>query len=192
MLLRFLLLHLLLCLPAFAQVPLRLATFDVDATPPLGAPMAYDTVKRLDEMTLRCRGVVLLGAGDPLVLCAVDWIGIANEGHDAFRAALAEASTLAGDDAALGAALTTARNTIAALDGADPGVGPALGRGDTAAARTTAPAGVPWVSSERSSKPNDATCARSKATVDPATTNAVTPAANASAARSARQARSSA
>ncbi len=32
-----------------------------------------------------------MGAGQPVVLCAVDWIGIANEGHDAFRAALAEA-----------------------------------------------------------------------------------------------------
>jgi hypothetical protein len=54
--------------------------------------MAYDPVKRVDELTLRCRGVVLLGSGKPVVLCAVDWIGIANGGHDAFRAALAEAA----------------------------------------------------------------------------------------------------
>ena len=71
---------------------LRLATFDVDATPPLGSAMAYDPVKRVDELTLRCRGIVLLGAGQPIVLCAVDWIGIANAGHDAFRAALAKAA----------------------------------------------------------------------------------------------------
>ena len=71
---------------------LRLATFDVDATPPVGSPMAYDPVKRLDEMSLRCRGIVLLGAQQPIVLCAVDWIGIANEGHDAFRIALAKAT----------------------------------------------------------------------------------------------------
>jgi len=75
-----------------AAEPLHLATFDVDATPALGSAMAYDPVKRLDEMTLRCRGIVLLGAEQPIVLCAVDWIGIANEGHDAFRAALAEAA----------------------------------------------------------------------------------------------------
>lgn len=75
-----------------AEGGLRLARFDVDATPALGSAMAYDPVKRLDELTLRCRGVVLLGAGQPIVLCAVDWIGIANEGHDAFRAALAEAA----------------------------------------------------------------------------------------------------
>jgi hypothetical protein len=71
---------------------LRLATFDVDATPPVGSAMAYDPVKRLGELTLRCRGIVLLGAGQPIVLCAVDWIGIANEGHDAFCATLAEAA----------------------------------------------------------------------------------------------------
>jgi len=44
------------------------------------------------ELGLRARGIVLLGAGDPIVLCAVDWIGIANEGHDAFCLALARAA----------------------------------------------------------------------------------------------------
>jgi len=34
----------------------------------------------------------LVGAGEPIVLCAVDWIGIANEGHDAFQSALARAA----------------------------------------------------------------------------------------------------
>ena len=75
----------------FAE-PVKVATFDVDATPPLGSAMAYDTVKRLDDLTLRCRGVVITGSGEPIVLCAVDWIGIANEGHDAFRLALAKAA----------------------------------------------------------------------------------------------------
>jgi hypothetical protein len=70
----------------------KLAVFDVDATPPLGSAMAYDPVRRLDELTLRCRGIVLLGADKPVVLCAVDWIGIANEGYDAFRNTLAEAA----------------------------------------------------------------------------------------------------
>ncbi|MFV0441972.1 MAG: hypothetical protein ACK5Q5_00220 [Planctomycetaceae bacterium] len=70
----------------------RLAVFDVDATPALGSAMAYDPVKRIDELTLRCRGVAITGIEQPIVLCAVDWIGIANEGHDAFRDALAEAA----------------------------------------------------------------------------------------------------
>jgi hypothetical protein len=70
---------------------LKLAVFDVDVTPPLGSMMAYDPVKRVDELTLRARGIVLIGSGDPVVLCAVDWIGIANESNDALREALAAA-----------------------------------------------------------------------------------------------------
>ena len=79
----------------------KIATFDVDATPPLGSAMAYDPVKRLDELTLRCRGIVLLGAEKPMVVCAVDWIGIANEGQDAFRDALAEAAGTTRDHVAV-------------------------------------------------------------------------------------------
>ena len=73
-------------------VGLRVATFDVDATPPVGSMMAYDPVTNHYELGLRARGIVLLGAGEPIVLCAVDWIGIANGGHDAFRGALARAA----------------------------------------------------------------------------------------------------
>jgi hypothetical protein len=72
-----------------ADAALKLATFDIDVTPPVGFMMAYDKVMRRDDLPLRCRGVVLLGAGQPIVLCAVDWIGIANDAHDAFRDALA-------------------------------------------------------------------------------------------------------
>ncbi|MEY4484737.1 MAG: hypothetical protein RL693_2189, partial [Verrucomicrobiota bacterium] len=79
-------------LAMLAEAPIKVATFDVDATPPLGSAMAYDPVKRLDDLTLRCRGIVILGTEQPIVLCAVDWIGIANEGHDAFRIALAKAA----------------------------------------------------------------------------------------------------
>ena len=78
--------------PVHAQRALELAVFDVDVTPPVGTAMAYDPVKRVEEMTLRARGIVLRGADQPIVLCAVDWIGIANEGHDAFREALAAAA----------------------------------------------------------------------------------------------------
>ena len=75
-----------------ADADLRLATFDIDATPPVGSHMAYDPVTNKWDLGLRARGVVLLGAGDPIVLCAVDWIGIANESHDAFCNALAHAA----------------------------------------------------------------------------------------------------
>src|SRR5687767_3658220 len=84
---------LVLLLPAAAiAAEVRLATFDVDATPPVGSMMAYDRVVRQDDLPLRLRGIVLIGADAPIVLCAVDWIGISNEGHDAFRQALAEAA----------------------------------------------------------------------------------------------------
>jgi len=72
--------------------PLRIVTFDVDATPPIGSMMAYDPVTNRWDLGLRARGLVLAGTGEPIVLCAVDWIGIANEGHDAFRSALARAA----------------------------------------------------------------------------------------------------
>ena len=68
---------------------LRIATFDIDATPPIGSMMAYDPVANRWELGLRARGIVLLGAGEPIVLCAVDWIGLANEGYEAFRNGLA-------------------------------------------------------------------------------------------------------
>lgn len=77
---------------AAAPTGLRLARFDIDATPPIGSLMAYDPVTNKWDMSLRARGVVLLGAGDPIVLCALDWIGIANEAYDAFRGGLAAAA----------------------------------------------------------------------------------------------------
>ena len=77
---------------SMADGPVRLAPFDVDATPPVGTSMAYDPVVRVEALGLRCRGIVLLGAGEPIVLCAVDWIGIGNGGYDAFREQLADAA----------------------------------------------------------------------------------------------------
>ncbi|MEZ5385542.1 MAG: hypothetical protein R3F13_08505 [Prosthecobacter sp.] len=73
---------------------LRIATFKADATPPLGSPLCNGAVKPVKEIVtpLTARGVVLLGAGDPIVLCAFDWVGIGNEGHDAYRETLAKAA----------------------------------------------------------------------------------------------------
>lgn len=79
----------------------RIATFDVDATPSLGAAMAYGPVVRPADLSLRCRGIVLLGAGDPIVVAAIDWIGVGNEAHDAFRQALASAADTGADRVAV-------------------------------------------------------------------------------------------
>jgi hypothetical protein len=70
----------------------RLSTFDVDATPPLGYQMAYQPAIKASDMKLRAKGLVLLGAEKPIILLAVDWIGIANESQDEFKRALATAA----------------------------------------------------------------------------------------------------
>ena len=80
---------------AFATRPrLRVATFEADVTPPLGTPLCIALVppgERVDDPLL-ARGVVLYPAGQkPIVLCAVDWLGIGNTGHDRWREALARA-----------------------------------------------------------------------------------------------------
>lgn len=69
---------------------LRISVFQVDATPPLGTPVAYAPARKIED-PLSARGIVLLGSGRPIVLCAVDWIGIANGGHDVWRESLAGA-----------------------------------------------------------------------------------------------------
>lgn len=69
---------------------LRISVFQSDATPPLGTPVAYALARKIED-PLTARGIVLLGAGRPIVLCAVDWISIANGGHDEWRQSLADA-----------------------------------------------------------------------------------------------------
>lgn len=69
---------------------LRVSVFQADATPPLGTPVAYALARKIED-PLSARGIVLLGAGQPIVLCSVDWIGISNGGHDAWRESLADA-----------------------------------------------------------------------------------------------------
>lgn len=76
-----------------SQLPageLKLGVFDVDASPPIGSPMAYDPTKAI-QSPLSCRGIVITGAGDPIVLCALDWIGVGNGGQTVFREQLAQA-----------------------------------------------------------------------------------------------------
>ncbi|WP_257668334.1 hypothetical protein [Parapedobacter tibetensis] len=80
---------------------LRVAAFDVDATPPVGSYLTYDRMTHTWDMGLRARGLVLLGAGKPIVLCSVDWIGIANEGQDEFKRVLAAAAGTVADRVAV-------------------------------------------------------------------------------------------
>jgi len=73
-------------------VLLKLSVFDVDVTPPPGTRLTYDMEINTWDLGLRAKGIVLMGSGKPIVLCSIDWIGIANEGHDAFCQALARAA----------------------------------------------------------------------------------------------------
>ncbi|VTR94963.1 Uncharacterized protein OS=Singulisphaera acidiphila (strain ATCC BAA-1392 / DSM 18658 / VKM B-2454 / MOB10) GN=Sinac_3020 PE=4 SV=1 [Gemmata massiliana] len=74
--------------------PLHIATFACDVTPPEDHPLCggwITPVRGVDD-PLKALGVVLLGAGKPVVLCAVDWTGVRNEAFRAWRAALADAA----------------------------------------------------------------------------------------------------
>jgi hypothetical protein len=63
-------------------------------TPPLGHPLCggwIEPARGVDD-PLYALGLVLLGQGSPIVLCAVDWCGLRNDAHQQFRKALAEAA----------------------------------------------------------------------------------------------------
>ncbi|MDP3468422.1 MAG: hypothetical protein Q8S11_08815 [Daejeonella sp.] len=78
--------------PQAVQGQLKLATFDVDATPPVGSSLTYDPMINSWDLGLRAKGIVILGAGEPIVMCSVDWIGIANDSQDEFKRIMAEAA----------------------------------------------------------------------------------------------------
>jgi hypothetical protein len=73
---------------------LRLAPFRFDVTPPLGHSCCGGWIKPVVAVDdpLEAVGFVLLGAGDPVVICAVDWTGLLNEAHVRWRATLAKAA----------------------------------------------------------------------------------------------------
>lgn len=79
---------------ARADSSLRIATFRYDVTTPMGHPLCGGWItpaKSVDD-PLEAIGFVILGAGDPIVVCAVDWTGLLNDAHVHWRSALAEAA----------------------------------------------------------------------------------------------------
>ncbi len=81
----------------------HLSTFKVDATPPSGHSLCggwIDPVVGVDD-PLWLKGVVLQGAGLPIVLAALDWTGVMNESHRLWTEALAEAAHTTPDRVAL-------------------------------------------------------------------------------------------
>jgi hypothetical protein len=73
---------------------LRIAPFRFNVTPPLGHPLCGGWIKPMADLEddLEVNGFVLLGAGKPIVVCAVDWTGILNGAHVAWRGAIADAA----------------------------------------------------------------------------------------------------
>ncbi len=86
-------LQVICCLSALSgsAQKIRVGTFHADATPPIGSPVAYAAARSVTE-PLSAKGVVILSDEKPVVLCAVDWIGIGNEGQDRWREQLARAA----------------------------------------------------------------------------------------------------
>lgn len=81
-------------LAADSAPDLHIAPFRFDVSPPLGHPCCggwITPVVGYDDPQ-EAIGFVLLGAGAPIVICAVDWTGILNQAHVDFRTALAEAA----------------------------------------------------------------------------------------------------
>jgi hypothetical protein len=73
---------------------LRVAVFSADVTIPLGhrcMGILPQKAARIDD-PLEAHGFVLLGAGPPVVLAALDWCEVRNGAYDHWREALAEAA----------------------------------------------------------------------------------------------------
>lgn len=81
----------------------HLARFAVNATPPTGHSLCGGWIKPVvgvdDPLSLR--GVVLMGAGLPIVLAALDWTGVMDESHRLWTEALADAAHTTPDRVAL-------------------------------------------------------------------------------------------
>lgn len=82
---------------------LRLATFRFDVTPPKGHSLCGGWIRPVVGVDdpLEAMGYVLLGVGKPIVVCAVDWTGLANSAHIQWRKALADAARTAIDRVAV-------------------------------------------------------------------------------------------
>jgi len=72
---------------------IRLARFAIEATPPMGHPLCGGWIKPVEGVDdpLSLRGLVVLGAGDPVVLATLDATGLLNRDHVAFCERLARA-----------------------------------------------------------------------------------------------------
>lgn len=82
---------------------LFLGIFRLDITPPIGHPLCGGWIKPVAAVDdpLEAIGFILLGAGAPIVVCAVDWCSVCNLAHRTWREAVAEAAHTTPDRVAL-------------------------------------------------------------------------------------------
>lgn len=73
---------------------LRVANFEADITIPIGHACMGGGVADAKEIvdSLYAKGFALLGAGEPIVVVALDWCQVNNDSHDRWRDVLAEAA----------------------------------------------------------------------------------------------------
>ena len=71
-----------------------IAPFRFDVTPPLGHALlgGWIPAAQVIDDPLEAIGYILTGAGAPIVVCAVDWAGLMNDAHRAWRRTLAAAA----------------------------------------------------------------------------------------------------
>ncbi len=80
--------------PVAVRGEFRVATFEADITIPIGHACMGGGVADAKEIVdpLFAKGFVLLGAGDPVVVAALDWCQCNNDSYDRWQAGLAEAA----------------------------------------------------------------------------------------------------
>jgi hypothetical protein len=70
---------------------LKVGAFSFNATPDIGSPVAYAMTRSIQD-SLYGKGIVILSDQQPVVIGVVDWLGIANEGLERWKVAIAEAA----------------------------------------------------------------------------------------------------
>ncbi|MEO1981957.1 MAG: hypothetical protein ABGZ24_15675, partial [Fuerstiella sp.] len=73
---------------------LRVSTFSVDITPPLGQPvgLGFIPILKTAEHPLLARGILLQDESTSCVICTLDWMEVHNESYDFLRQQIGEAA----------------------------------------------------------------------------------------------------
>ncbi len=88
------LLHSSIVVESAVASELRVTTFSVDITPPLGQPigLGFIPILKTTEHPLLARGILLQDSGVSCVICTLDWMEVHNESYDFLREAIGKAA----------------------------------------------------------------------------------------------------